>query len=76
MHHDRSDYEFVGNYKLLQVAFDKNNVNKYVDVNKLIRAKYQGEKKFDVLVVCELNAMIRVRAPHSSNLLTQHNLQK
>jgi hypothetical protein len=39
----RSDYEFVANYKLLQVAFTKNNVQRFVDVPKLIRAKYQGE---------------------------------
>lgn len=39
----RSDYEFVANYKLLQAAFDKNHVQRFVDVPKLIRAKYQGE---------------------------------
>ena len=39
----RSDYEFVVNYKLLQAAFSKNNVQRFVDVPKLIRAKYQGE---------------------------------
>lgn len=37
----RSDYEFVQNYKLLQIAFTKHQVQRYVDVNKLIRAKYQ-----------------------------------
>ena len=39
----RSDYEFVSNYKLLQAAFTKNHVQRFVDVDKLIRAKYQGE---------------------------------
>ena len=39
----RSDYEFVANYKLLQNAFTKNHVKRYVDVPKLIRAKYQGK---------------------------------
>uniref|UniRef100_A0A7S4AT91 Calponin-homology (CH) domain-containing protein n=1 Tax=Pseudo-nitzschia australis TaxID=44445 RepID=A0A7S4AT91_9STRA len=39
----RSDYEFVANYKLLQAAFTKHRVQRYVDVTKLIRAKYQGE---------------------------------
>ena len=38
----RSDYEFVANYKLLQASFAKNNVQRFVDVPKLIRAKYQG----------------------------------
>lgn len=42
----RSDYEFIGNYKLLQNAFTKNNVQRHVDVNKLIRAKYQDNLEF------------------------------
>jgi microtubule-associated protein, RP/EB family len=42
----RSDYEFVSNYKLLQVAFTKNNVQRHVDVDKLIRAKYQDNLEF------------------------------
>ena len=39
----RSDYEYVSNYKLLQAAFAKHSVKRYVDVGKLIRAKYQGK---------------------------------
>lgn len=42
----RSDYEFVANYKLLQAAFTKNNVQRFVDVSKLIRAKYQDNLEF------------------------------
>jgi len=42
----RSDYEFVQNYKLLQNAFNKNHVQRYVDVDKLIRAKYQDNLEF------------------------------
>jgi len=42
----RSDYEFVVNYKLLQAAFSKNNVQRFVDVPKLIRAKYQDNLEF------------------------------
>mmetsp|Transcript_24716 Transcript_24716/g.58037 ORF Transcript_24716/g.58037 Transcript_24716/m.58037 type:complete len:320 (-) Transcript_24716:138-1097(-) len=42
----RSDYEFVANYKLLQAAFAKNNVQRFVDVTKLIRAKYQDNLEF------------------------------
>jgi len=37
----RSDYEFIQNYKLLQVAFTKHSVQRHIDVDKLIRAKYQ-----------------------------------
>lgn len=37
----RSDYEFIQNYKLLQIAFTKHHVQRHIDVDKLIRAKYQ-----------------------------------
>jgi len=42
----RSDYEFVANYKLLQGAFNKNKIQRHVDVDKLIRAKYQDNLEF------------------------------
>lgn len=42
----RSDYEYIANYKLLQNAFTKHNVQRHVDVTKLIRAKYQDNLEF------------------------------
>jgi hypothetical protein len=42
----KSEYEYVQNYKLLQVAFKKHNIQRYVDVPKLIRAKYQDNLEF------------------------------
>jgi RP/EB family microtubule-associated protein len=42
----KSDYEFVQNYKLLQAAFTKNRVQRHVDVDKLIRGKYQDNLEF------------------------------
>ena len=42
----RSDYEFIANYKLLQVAFSRNRVQRHVDVTRLIRAKYQDNLEF------------------------------
>lgn len=42
----RSDYEFVQNYKLLQAAFRNHKVERYVDVEKLIKAKYQDNLEF------------------------------
>lgn len=42
----KSDFEFVGNYKLLQIAFNKHRVQRHVDVDKLIRAKYQDNLEF------------------------------
>ena len=42
----KNSYEYVQNYKLLQAAFSKNRVQKYVDVDKLIRGKYQDNLEF------------------------------
>jgi len=42
----KADYEFVGNYKLLQKAFASHKVQRHVDVDKLIRAKYQDNLEF------------------------------
>eukprot|EP00429_Kryptoperidinium_foliaceum_P000171 CAMPEP_0176019514 /NCGR_PEP_ID=MMETSP0120_2-20121206/9429_1 /TAXON_ID=160619 /ORGANISM="Kryptoperidinium foliaceum, Strain CCMP 1326" /LENGTH=356 /DNA_ID=CAMNT_0017352591 /DNA_START=47 /DNA_END=1117 /DNA_ORIENTATION=- len=42
----KADYEFVNNYKLLQKAFSKHKVQRHVDVDKLIRAKYQDNLEF------------------------------
>jgi RP/EB family microtubule-associated protein len=37
----KNDYEFINNLKLLQTAFEKVGVKRYVDVEKLAKAKYQ-----------------------------------
>eukprot|EP00574_Skeletonema_japonicum_P000808 CAMPEP_0201738662 /NCGR_PEP_ID=MMETSP0593-20130828/45373_1 /ASSEMBLY_ACC=CAM_ASM_000672 /TAXON_ID=267983 /ORGANISM="Skeletonema japonicum, Strain CCMP2506" /LENGTH=651 /DNA_ID=CAMNT_0048232889 /DNA_START=60 /DNA_END=2015 /DNA_ORIENTATION=- len=42
----KSSHEYVGNYKLLQKAFTRNKVQRYVDVDKLIRGKYQDNLEF------------------------------
>lgn len=42
----KSEYEFVNNYKILQQAFDRNQIQKHIDVEKLIRAKYQDNLEF------------------------------
>ena len=42
----KADFEFVQNYKILQNAFNKHKVQRYVDVDKLIRAKYQDNLEF------------------------------
>lgn len=42
----KNEYEFVENYKILQQSFDKNGVKRHIDVNKLIKAKYQDNLEF------------------------------
>lgn len=42
----KSDYEYIENYKLLQKAFNKHRIQKHVDVDRLIRAKYQDNLEF------------------------------
>lgn len=42
----RSDYEYVANWKLVQEAFNKNSISRYVDVDKLVRGKYQDNLEF------------------------------
>jgi len=42
----KSDFQYIENYKLLQAAFTKHNVQKYVHVDRLIRGKYQDNLEF------------------------------
>lgn len=42
----KSDFQYIENYKILQAAFTKMNVQKQVDVDRLIRAKYQDNLEF------------------------------
>lgn len=42
----KSEFQYIENYKILQAAFTKSNVQKQVDVDRLIRAKYQDNLEF------------------------------
>jgi microtubule-associated protein, RP/EB family len=42
----KHDYEYVENYKVLQQSFSKNDIKRYIDVDKLIKAKYQDNLEF------------------------------
>lgn len=42
----KKDFEFVANYKLLQTCFTKLHIDKYVDVDRLIKGKYQDNLEF------------------------------
>jgi RP/EB family microtubule-associated protein len=40
------DFEFVGNYKILQTTFTKLNIDKYIDVDRLVSARYMDNLEF------------------------------
>ena len=42
----KHDYEYVENFKVLQQSFAKNDIKRYIDVDKLIKAKYQDNLEF------------------------------
>lgn len=42
----KHDYDYVKNYKVLQKVFDEQGIKKHVDVEKLIKAKYQDNLEF------------------------------
>lgn len=42
----KHDYDFVANFKLLQAGFDKNGHKKHIEVQKLIKGKYQDNLEF------------------------------
>lgn len=37
----RNEWELIDNYKILQQAFNKCKIQKYIDIEKLIKSKYQ-----------------------------------
>lgn len=42
----RAQYAMVANYKVLQAAFTKLSIDRHIDVEKLIRGKYQDNLEF------------------------------
>eukprot|EP00871_Galdieria_phlegrea_P002589 jgi/Galph1/3330/GphlegSOOS_G1985.1 len=48
----KMDYEFIANYKILQSVFDRCSIEKRIDVDKLVKAKYQDNLEFTQWVKC------------------------
>jgi RP/EB family microtubule-associated protein len=42
----KQDFEFVANYKILQTAFNKLGIEKHVEVDRLITARYMDNLEF------------------------------
>jgi RP/EB family microtubule-associated protein len=40
------DFEYVGNYKILQSCFTKLNIDRFIDVDRLISGKYMDNLEF------------------------------
>jgi len=42
----KQEYEYINNFKVLQSVFDKYNIDKAIDVPKLVKGKYQDNLEF------------------------------
>ena len=42
----RNEWQFIGNYKILQQAFAKCKIQKYIEIEKLSKGKYQDNLEF------------------------------
>eukprot|EP00299_Pterocystis_sp_00344_P013377 c6547_g1_i1.p2 GENE.c6547_g1_i1~~c6547_g1_i1.p2 ORF type:complete len:266 (+),score=64.41 c6547_g1_i1:59-856(+) len=42
----KSEYQYVNNFKILQKSFDRNGIKRHIDVDKLVKGKYQDNLEF------------------------------
>ncbi len=42
----KHEFEFVNNFKVLQQGFQKNGIQRHIEVTKLVKAKYQDNLEF------------------------------
>jgi len=55
------DHEYIPNFKLLQAAFDRLHISRNIDVDKLIRGKYQDNLEFLQWMKCYYDSTWGVR---------------
>jgi microtubule-associated protein, RP/EB family len=60
-------YEFVENYKVLQVAFKSAGIKRDIDVTSLIRAKYQDNLEFLQWIKCYYDYYVKGETGYDAN---------
>ena len=60
------EYEFVNNFKILQKIFSSVGVDKLIDVQALIRAKYQDNLEFCQWMKCYFDRYYKTEVPYDA----------
>lgn len=54
----RKDFDYIPNYKVLQAGFDRQQIERNIDVDKLVRGKYQDNLEFLQWMKCYFESAV------------------